>query len=205
MTMIKNLLAATALVAAVAVSPASATTITFDDLASASTIANGYNGLNWSNFGAYNGSDYATSGYVNGRVSGVNTAYNMYGSPASFSSATAFTLNSGYFTGAWNNGLVISVVGLVAGLQVYSDTFTVNANGPTLHTFDWTNLSGVTFSSAGGVNAGLSSTGTQFALDNLTINAAVPEPATWAMMLVGFGMMGATMRYRRRSTKAVYA
>ncbi len=34
---------------------------------------------------------------------------------------------------------------------------------------------------------------------------AVPEPATWAMMLVGFGMMGATMRYRRRSTRAVYA
>jgi hypothetical protein len=35
--------------------------------------------------------------------------------------------------------------------------------------------------------------------------AAVPEPATWAMMFVGFGMMGASMRYRRRSTKAVFA
>ncbi|WP_445191235.1 PEPxxWA-CTERM sorting domain-containing protein [Sphingomonas sp. Tas61C01] len=35
--------------------------------------------------------------------------------------------------------------------------------------------------------------------------AAVPEPATWAMMLVGFGMMGAAMRYRRRSTSTVYA
>ena len=35
--------------------------------------------------------------------------------------------------------------------------------------------------------------------------AAVPEPATWAMMLVGFGMMGASMRYRRRSTTTVYA
>jgi len=35
--------------------------------------------------------------------------------------------------------------------------------------------------------------------------AAVPEPATWAMMLVGFGMLGASMRYRRRSTKAVLA
>lgn len=27
---------------------------------------------------------------------------------------------------------------------------------------------------------------------------AVPEPATWAMMLVGFGMIGAAARYRRR-------
>lgn len=34
---------------------------------------------------------------------------------------------------------------------------------------------------------------------------AVPEPATWAMMLVGFGMIGATARYRRRATRVVYA
>ncbi len=34
---------------------------------------------------------------------------------------------------------------------------------------------------------------------------AVPEPATWAMMLVGFGMIGATTRYRRRNTTTVYA
>jgi hypothetical protein len=33
---------------------------------------------------------------------------------------------------------------------------------------------------------------------------AVPEPATWAMMLVGFGMMGGTLRYRRRSMKVAY-
>jgi hypothetical protein len=29
----------------------------------------------------------------------------------------------------------------------------------------------------------------------------VPEPATWAMVLVGFGMIGASSRYRRRSAK----
>lgn len=35
---------------------------------------------------------------------------------------------------------------------------------------------------------------------------AVPEPATWAMMLMGFGSMGVAMRRaRRRSTKAVFA
>ncbi|MBB4155293.1 hypothetical protein GGQ80_003213 [Sphingomonas jinjuensis] len=34
---------------------------------------------------------------------------------------------------------------------------------------------------------------------------AVPEPATWAMMLVGFGMIGAASRYRRRSTAATFA
>lgn len=37
-----------------------------------------------------------------------------------------------------------------------------------------------------------------------TMLAAVPEPATWAMMLIGFGMIGATARYRRRNTTAAF-
>ena len=35
-----------------------------------------------------------------------------------------------------------------------------------------------------------------------SINAAVPEPSTWAMMLIGFGAVGFSMR-RRRGTSAV--
>ena len=35
--------------------------------------------------------------------------------------------------------------------------------------------------------------------------AAVPEPGTWAMMLVGFGMIGGTVRYRRRKTTLAIA
>jgi hypothetical protein len=34
---------------------------------------------------------------------------------------------------------------------------------------------------------------------------AVPEPATWAMMLVGFGMTAASLRYVRRGTKVAIA
>ncbi|MES2289341.1 MAG: PEPxxWA-CTERM sorting domain-containing protein [Pseudomonadota bacterium] len=33
----------------------------------------------------------------------------------------------------------------------------------------------------------------------------VPEPATWAMMIGGFGMVGASMRYRRRKTTVSFA
>lgn len=41
---------------------------------------------------------------------------------------------------------------------------------------------------------------------SLTISAAgVPEPASWAMLLAGFGMMGAAIRYRRHSVSATYA
>ena len=39
----------------------------------------------------------------------------------------------------------------------------------------------------------------------ITATAAVPEPATWALMLVGFAMVGGAARYRRRSTYATYA
>ena len=35
--------------------------------------------------------------------------------------------------------------------------------------------------------------------------SAVPEPATWAMMIVGFGMVGGAARYRRHKTTTTYA
>ena len=47
-----------------------------------------------------------------------------------------------------------------------------------------------------------------FALDNVSVtavNGAVPEPATWAMMLIGFGAMGVSMRRRRRTKTLLQA
>lgn len=35
--------------------------------------------------------------------------------------------------------------------------------------------------------------------------SVVPEPITWAMMLVGFGIVGGAVRYRRRTTKLGFA
>ena len=39
----------------------------------------------------------------------------------------------------------------------------------------------------------------------ITTVAAVPEPATWAMMIAGFGMIGGRMRRRRRHTSVRFA
>ena len=40
---------------------------------------------------------------------------------------------------------------------------------------------------------------------NPAVAGAVPEPMTWAMMMIGLAMVGGTMRYRRRKTSVVYA
>ena len=67
-------------------------------------------------------------------------------------------------------------------------------NQTTFYKIDARDLDSFTLIASGG------STATLFA----TV-AAVPEPATWAMMLLGFALVGASARYRRRSQKVTYA
>lgn len=43
------------------------------------------------------------------------------------------------------------------------------------------------------------------AVFNVGAGGAVPEPATWAMLILGFGMVGGVMRSARRSTRLAYA
>lgn len=52
---------------------------------------------------------------------------------------------------------------------------------------------------AGAGNAAIS----DFAPENATLSAsaAVPEPATWGMLMVGAGLAGGTLRYRRRRAR----
>ncbi|MBT9469942.1 MAG: PEPxxWA-CTERM sorting domain-containing protein [Pseudomonadota bacterium] len=48
----------------------------------------------------------------------------------------------------------------------------------------------------------------QLVLDNITVNAissAVPEPATWAMMIIGFGAVGSMVRSSRRRQAYAFA
>jgi hypothetical protein len=39
----------------------------------------------------------------------------------------------------------------------------------------------------------------QFGIDNVSVNAAIPEASTWAMMILGFSAMGFAMRNRKRA------
>lgn len=53
------------------------------------------------------------------------------------------------------------------------------------------------------VGARFQSSGNAFEFDNLASTVAVPEPATWGMMLLGFGALGTILRRRRRDTGAL--
>jgi choice-of-anchor C domain-containing protein len=75
---------------------------------------------------------------------------------------------------------------------------TKSSMGWTMHTFNF---------KATGENATLTFSSAEEnaygpALDNVSIFGAVPEPATWAMMIVGFGVVGASLRNRRRALAA---
>ncbi|MBN8815052.1 MAG: PEP-CTERM sorting domain-containing protein [Sphingomonas sp.] len=59
-----------------------------------------------------------------------------------------------------------------------------------------------------GWNIAVGSRGSNYLINTAQIysqfaTAPVPEPATWAMMIMGFGLMGAAMRRNRKVTARV--
>jgi hypothetical protein len=78
--------------------------------------------------------------------------------------------------------------------------------GSTLLTFSSTGLFG-TFPSSGTLNVSPLIGGNYTLTYDYTkaVVAAVPEPATWMLMLVGIGMVGGSMRRRHRKTAISFA
>ena len=111
---------------------------------------------------------------------------------------------AGTFGGTAGTANISFGTNLVADLNIQSaslgftqligpvDLFTGPASNPTFNTG--------TFNLSGGFTAGAAT---------LTITraavAAVPEPGTWAMMLIGFGAMGVSLRRRRQTRSALQA
>jgi hypothetical protein len=163
--------------------------ITFDDINTGTTgdvypISSPYAGLTWNNFGvvspATSGQCLKQCGYYFGIISSPNVAFNILGNPASFSSSTPFTLNSFYLTADENDGLIVSVTGLLNGTPVDSASFTLSSTSPTLATLNWANINEVDFSASGGTPHGWIlpngfhiPSGTHFALDNVSITTVL--------------------------------
>lgn len=136
---------------------------------------------------------------------GGNAAYVYFGSPQA--GGTFSDPNSGVYGNTGNFADLLS-----GDLRVQSNGFGGYSTGP-LPYVTWndlvTNAGGtlvdfVTLDLDGGTFTNLPA-GQQMLVDNFTVNgsvisaaAAVPEPATWAMMILGFGAVGAAARKQRR-------
>jgi hypothetical protein len=193
--------------------PAGAVVLNFDDLETVGlpAIPNGYGGLNWDNFRTLDGLSTG-GGYPAATVSANNVAFNGGGGIATISSSTNFFLTSAYLTAAWYDNLSVQVYGYENGALVYSQLFNPSATAPTLISFNHALINSAVFTSFGGTQHASYTTGGgfHFALDNLAINegasnpgssGAVPEPASWAMLVAGFGLAGGALRRRRKYTQ----
>lgn len=146
------------------------------------------NSLNIENAGGANSviDVYVTQTDLNTYNSGLMSAFTtntITGATATISSY--LDAANGLFTG----GLLQSA-GFTSGPTVFTGSNLVSAAGPFSETVKYSlNFTG---------GAGSNFNGTA----NLT---AVPEPATWAMMLIGFGALGFAMRRRRAPVMAQLA
>ena len=87
---------------------------------------------------------------------------------------------------------------LIAFLNnVQTATLSFSINDQTYGTFSGAGLGVFDLLTFDGLNGGGG-----FALDNVTLNGAVPEPASWALMIGGFGLVGASLRRRRTALAA---
>jgi hypothetical protein len=133
-----------------------------------------------------------------------HAAYVYFGTPQAGGGAT--DPNAGSYANTGNYADLTS-----ADLRVESNGFGGYSTGPLPHV-TWADL----VANAGGtlvhyvtidLDGGYAQpNGQQMLTDNFTVNGnvlaagAVPEPATWAMLILGFGFAGAAMRQRRGKT-----
>ncbi len=184
--------------------PSGTTVIDFNAGAPAGLTGN-YNIQNFSNgngalpFGS-DGSNYLT-------VAGSNP----YGPTATLMFGAAYNVVSLYWGSidTYNTLELLDMSGALIG-SVAASTFTGIQVGPPANGDQGIGATNrrVTFTTDMGdaLIGGLRFTSTQnsFEVDNIALGA-VPEPATWAMMIAGFGIIGAALRRRAKPAHGVAA
>lgn len=111
-----------------------------------------------------------------------------------------FAFNSVDFQLEYGSGATLSVTGFLGAVSVFSESFATS------------NSAYQTFASINGASAidRLVFTGQRDfsgggSFDNVNLSrltAAVPEPSTWALILIGFGFVGGAMRSSKQRQKA---
>ncbi len=181
---------------------AAATTITFAALP----------GSNGSVFTSYTESGYqiaVSSGDVFVGQSYGNPVPDLFMGPFYGSAESTLTLTAlgstfsfgGFDLSANGNDAIYTITGTLGGNTV----FQYSGSDTAINFFS-------TIAGAAGtvdtVRLDLTATGTSLNLDNIVVNAVqsdVPEPASWAMMLAGFGAIGGAIRRRRITARVRFA
>lgn len=193
----KGLLSALLLAASTA-SNAAIQVIDFDDYGTPEYFegfTSEWNNFNWDTMGVVNtsASVYSGSGFGNGAVSGIYAAFTNYGQQVTqidWQGPGTFDFIEGHFTAGWSVDLDVSFKGLLNGAVVYtSQDYTINRDAPTLISLNWENIDSLV----------ITQTGTNIVVDDFTINAPVPEPSTYALMLGGLGLVGLMASRRKKA------
>ena len=191
-----------ALGAAIAASPASAATvINFDNLGNGVQVTNQYAGVT---FSSSVGSQILTTAqslgsslpnFICSAVTSINCVDDVYLDFATAVSGLSFIAVGDNNTGHNGDVRVFGGATLLGTVNIFGD-----GNFSTTHLVDLGAFSGITRIEIANITdaAGLG-------YDDFTFTAGggsgVPEPATWAMLLFGFGIVGGTMR--RRATNCI--
>lgn len=168
-----------------------ATGISFANAAGSSVV--GTSG-SITSFGAGSGS-FSALGACSSMSSGCGTIKDItsFATPTAISSFLALTSTSGLSFDLANVSSVTRTQNGSGGSLTFTANGTINLAG-----FDQT--PGQFILTAEGNNI------VSFSATVLSASApAIPEPATWAMMLTGFGMISGASRHRRRSTVTTFA
>ncbi len=174
---------------------AQAATVDFEDLhadGDLAALASTYAGLNWADDWYYG--DTAVEGYDNGAHSGVSYVTNGYGvDNLSVSSATAFNFSGAWFAAPNTNGAVASWINITAydaANHVIGSTGNVSIGS----SYQWVSAN---FANVARLN--ISRDDGWFVMDDLTVQSAVPEPSSVAMLLAGLVLIGGGTTRRARA------
>lgn len=195
-------------------------TLTFEGVGNLASVNDFYNGGTDSagNSGANYGINFSSnslgvidlaaggSGNTGNDPSGVTNLFFLSGSAATMNVAAGFDTGFSFYYAANFSATVVVYSGLNATGSILG---TLNLSPTPNAYYEWAPV-GVSFAGiAHSVDFGGSAN--YVAFDNITLGAAVPgdgsvpEPATWAMMVSGFGATGATLRRRRVRIKTNFA
>ncbi len=162
--------------------------------------------------GTFSGNDCGAGGFANcyatqsGTQSGAPTDPKALGSPTIYKSGPDGAPEIGNFASITGTEFAITYT---ASTNTLSFNYTPGAGDPVIHYFDVKQANGfVLFYDPNPITSGTINLSTYFpnnpGYSHITFidtgAPAVPEPATWAMMLLGFGGIGMAMRRRRRAT-----